>query len=125
MTNQSQLRTDLIEANDNKSIAIGTIRAVRIYSERLRLRQALSPFKSKGVELHILIEALIAYKLVENFSIEGCGRWLEDKDVRAAFGLPETSSRTLNRAVEILGEHMQEILSHLRKRITVPLRPGA
>jgi len=117
VTNQSQLRTDLIKANDNKSIAIGTIRAVRIYSERLGLRQALSPFKSKGVGLHILIEALIAYKLVENFSIEGCGRWLEDKDVRAAFGLPETSSRTLNRAVEIIGENLQEILSYLRKRI--------
>jgi transposase len=117
VTNQSSLRTDLIERNDNKSIAIGTIRAVRIYSERLGLRQALAPFKSKGVELHKLIEALVAYKLVENFSIEGCGRWLENKDVRAAFGLPETSARTLNRAVEIIGEHLQGILLQLRRRV--------
>lgn len=117
MTHQSELRTDLIERNDNKSIAIGTIRAVRLYSERLGLREALSPYKSKGMELHKLIEALVAYKLVENFSIEGCGRWLKNKDVRAAFGLPETSARTLNRAVETIGANLQEILLQLRRRL--------
>jgi transposase len=117
VTNQSVLRTDLIEVNKNKSIAIGTIRAVLIYSERSGLREALGPFKSKGVELHRLIEALVAYKLVENFSIEGCGRWLEDKDVRVAFDLPETSSRTLNRVVEVIGEHLQDMLAHLRRRV--------
>lgn len=107
----------MITVNGNKSIPMGTIRAVRLYSEKLGLSEMLDPLKEKGTALSKLVEALVAYKMGENFSIDGCGRWLEEPKVRQAFDLPSTSSRTLYRSVALIGEHLPEVTSMLRKKI--------
>ena len=118
MTKQSKLRTNLIETNDNKSIPIGTVAAVRYFMEKLELDSLFPQFKGRGSELFALAAALISYRLTENFSIEGCGRWLQSKEVRNELGIRgNVSSRTLNRAVEIVGENMPEILHAVRERI--------
>lgn len=62
--------------------------------------------------------AIISYRLAENFSVEGCGRWLESSEVRNELGIrSEVSHRAINRAVERCGEIMPEVLSHLRKAL--------
>ena len=71
---QTKLRTNLIETNDNKSIPIGTIAAVRHFMEKLELDSLFPKFKGRGSELFVPAAALICYRLTENFSIEGCGR---------------------------------------------------
>ncbi len=105
----------MITVNGNKSIPMGTIRAVRLYSEKLGLAEMLDPLKEKGTDLSKLVEALVAYKMGENLSIDGYGRWLEEPLVRQVFGLPSTSSRTLYRAVGMVGENLAEVTSMLRK----------
>jgi transposase len=114
-TKQLRLRTCPIEPNDNKSLPIGTIAAVREYLLKLGLDEYFDGIKSKGIPLSPLVSALISYRLTENFSIEGCGRWLDSGEVRREFGIGgKVSSRMLNRAVERVGENMENALVHLR-----------
>ena len=79
------------------------------------MAEMLDPLKEKGTDLSKLVEALVAYKMGENLSIDGYGRWLEEPLVRQVFGLPSTSSRTLYRAVGMVGENLAEVTSMLRK----------
>ncbi len=118
MTTQTKLRTNLVETNDNKSIPIGTIAAVLHFMRKLELDSLFPKFKGRGSELSALAAALICYRLTENFSIEGCGRWLKSAEVRHELGIKgKVSSRTLNRAVEIIGDNMTEILQAVRERL--------
>ncbi len=50
--------------------------------------------------------------------MEGCGRWLESKEVRNELGIrKEISHRMLNRAIDRVGECMPEALSRLRRSL--------
>jgi transposase len=74
--------------------------------------------KLKGEPLFPLVCAIISYRLTENYSTEGCGRWLSSKEVRNELGIrKEVSSRTLSRAVETVGKSMPEILSFVRNNL--------
>ena len=113
-----RLRTAVLEPNRNKSLPIGTIAAVKEYLEKLGFDGFFDDIKERGERLFPLVCALISYRLTENFSIEGCGRWLESPEVRNELGIRrEISHRMLNRAVERVGEHMPEALSHLRRSL--------
>ncbi|MGE4212705.1 MAG: transposase [Candidatus Methanomethylophilaceae archaeon] len=97
---------------------IGTIACVREYLEKLGFDEVFNRSKSKGQALFPLVCAIISYRLTENFSVEGCGRWLESSEVRNELGIRcEVSHRMLNRAVERSGEIMPEVLTHLRKAL--------
>ena len=112
---QYGLRTYSLKKNDNKSVPIGTIAAVRNYMEKLGFAPLLHTMKRRGEPLFPLVCSLISYRLTENFSVEGCGRWLESKEVRQEIGLRnEVSHRMLNRAIDRMGEGMPEVLAHLR-----------
>jgi len=74
---QVAVRANALTANDNKSVPVGTVAAVREYLNKLGLGPVLRTMKRKGVPLFPLITALISYRLTENFSIDGCGRWLD------------------------------------------------
>jgi len=105
----------LLKKNDNKSVPIGTIAAVRNYMEKLGFAPLLHTMKRRGEPLFPLVCSLISYRLTENFSVEGCGRWLDSPEVRQEIGLRnEVSHRMLNRAIERMGEGMPEVLAHLR-----------
>jgi transposase len=89
--------------------------AVKEYLGKLGLDEYFDGIKSKGTPLSSLVNALISYRLTENFSIEGCGRWLGLREVRKELGImEEVSSRMLNRAVERVGENMEDALVRLR-----------
>jgi transposase len=104
--------------NDNISVPVGTVTAVKEYLNKLGLGPVLSSIKKKGVPLSPLVTALISYRLTENFSVDGCGRWLEDQAVRDIVGLKqEVSHRMLYRAVEDVGRNMTNILSAARSSI--------
>ncbi|WP_148305802.1 IS1634 family transposase [Candidatus Methanoplasma termitum] len=104
-----------IEPNDNKSLPIGTITAVREFLGKLGLDEYFDGIKSGGSPLSPLVSALISYRLTENFSIQGCGRWLSSQEVRKELGIrAEVSGRMLNRAVERVGENMENALVRLR-----------
>jgi hypothetical protein len=115
---QVAVRANALTANDNISVPIGTVAAVKEYLNKLGLGPILATIKKKGVPLFPLITALISYRLTENFSVEGCGRWLEDPDIRGIVGLnTDVSHRMLYRAVEDVGENMKDILSVSRSSI--------
>lgn len=86
--------------------------------EKLKLDALFPRFKGRGSELFALAAALISYRLTKNFSIEECDLWLDSKEVRNKLDIRvNVSSRTLNRAVETVGENMPEILNAVRERI--------
>ena len=115
---QIAARTSAITANDNISVPVGTVTAVREYLNKLGLGPIFSMVKRKGVPLFPLVTALVSYRLTENFSADGCGRWLEDPDVRDVVGLKhEVSHRMLYRAAEDMGRNMKDILSAARSSV--------
>lgn len=114
----NEQRTNVPSPNDNISVPIGTVTAVKEYVNKLGLGPILSKIKTKGVPLLPLLVALISYRLTENFSVDGCGRWLEDNTVRETIGLKHSvSHRMLYRAVEDVGENMKDILSAARSSL--------
>jgi transposase len=114
----TEQRTDVPSPNNNISIPIGTVKAVRDYLNKLGLGPVFAEIKKKGVPLSPLVTALVRYRLTENFSVDGCGRWLEDRSVRDLVGLKdEVSHRTVYRAVEDIGENMKGVLSAARSSI--------
>ena len=55
---------------------------------------------------------------MENFSADGCGRWLEDPAVCDVIGLRgEVSHRMIYRAVEDVGNNMKDVLSVARSSV--------
>ena len=115
---QFRLRTFVLEPNKNKSLPIGTIATVNEYLGKLGLDGFFNGIKCRGEPLFPLVCSLISYRLTENFSAEGCGRWLESGEVRNELGIRrEISHRMLNRAVDRAGECMPEVLRHLRRSL--------
>ena len=115
---QIAARAGVLTANDNISVPIGTVTAVKEYVNKLGLGPILSKIKRKGVPLFPLLVAMISYRLTENFSVEGCGRWLEDPAVRDLVDLRgEVSHRMLYRAVEDVGKSMKDVLSAARSSV--------
>jgi transposase len=111
----AEVRTKVPLPNDNKSLPIGTIAAVTEFLRKLGLEKFFNGLKQRGPRMFPLVCALISYRLTENFSVEGCGRWLSSKEVRKELNLGcEVSSRMLNRAVERAGENLEDALIFLR-----------
>jgi len=115
---QVAVRAGSLTANDNISVPVGTVRTVREYLNKLGLGPVFSGLKRKGVPLFPLVTALVSYRLTENFSVDGCGRWLDDPDVRDVVGLEyEVSHRMLYRAAEDIGRNMKDVLSAARSSV--------
>ena len=117
MTQQTTLRPNVLESNNNISFPIGTAIAVRNYSQKLGFEQLLSRYKKRGVDLVHLIEALIAYRLTENGSVCRASEWINRPDVLEQFDLSAFEERTLFRALEIVGDNYEELILLLQKSI--------
>ena len=108
----NEQRTNVQQSNENISVPIGTIRFVKEYLRKLGIGPVFARIKRKGVPLLPLIESLISYRLSENFSIEGYGRWLECSVIRNELGVgSEVSHRMLNRTVDAVGENMETVIT--------------
>jgi len=111
---QTQLRTDRIEPNQNISFPIGTVLGVRDYYSKLRFASIFGKYKKRGRDLNSLIQALLSYKLTENFSISRASDWINRPQVLDEFNLKSFEQRTLFRVLEILGRNHLEILAGIQ-----------
>mgnify|MGYP001559412852 CR=1 FL=1 len=114
---QTKLRMETLDANNNISFPIGTAIAVKKYSSKLDFEGIFSHFKKRGIDLHRLIEALVTYRLTENESICRGSDWINRSHVLQEFNLKGFEERTLFRALEIVGDNYEEIITLLQKSI--------
>lgn len=66
MNEITQLRTDVIEPNDNISFPIGTILTVQKYYNHMGLTEIFGKHKSRYKDINSLIGALLSYKLIKS-----------------------------------------------------------
>src|SRR3989338_7579145 len=110
MTQQTTLRPNVLESNNNISFPVGTAFAVKKYSQKLDFDRILFQFKKRGIDLASLIEALITYRLTENQSICRGSEWINRPDVLRQFDLSAFEERTLFRGLDIIGGNYEEII---------------
>ena len=106
--------------NDNLSVPYGLIRTVRHYLEFVGVLSYIRGLKTKGVRLDLIVVALCMYTMHISNSMNACAKWLENPAVRRQLGFSskdEISQRTLNRAIVILGENREGIITQLWKGI--------
>lgn len=106
--------------NDNLSVPYGLIRTIRHYLEFVGLLRYIRGLKKKGVRLDLMVVALCSFTLYTSNSLNACAEWLDDPAVRRQLGMPvrdKVSQRTLNRALEILGQNREGIITQLWKGI--------
>lgn len=106
--------------NDNLSVPFGLIRTVRHYLEFVGILSYIRGLKTKGVRLDLIVVALCSYTMHISNSMNACAKWLENPAVRRQLGFStkdEISQRTLNRAIVILGENREGIITQLWKGI--------
>ena len=103
-------------AKGNLTVPMGLITTVRGYLDKTGLTRLFDGFKAKGVRMGALVMMLIVFSLSENNSMAACAEWLKDIRIRRLFGIKEqVSQRTLNRALQKLGSHREEIIVNLHR----------
>ena len=106
--------TDLPSPNENISVPIGLVKVVEHYLGSVGLLDYVDTFKEKGVPMSRILVAMCTYILQGNNSMKGCARWLSDPNVRKEMGLVQgLSQKTINRAVNIIGSHSDEMIVKL------------
>ena len=116
MHKQTRLRTSEIKTNSNLSVPIGNVLWTEAFFEHFGLYDIIKGMKTKGIDLRKLAQLMVAYKTGDNFSILRCHEYAMSPLVREHFGFPEFNVRGLYRAVEILGENRESIITHFRRR---------
>jgi len=111
---QTTIRTNNIRLNNNISFPIGTALAVKKYSSKLDFEHIFSKFKSRGIPLKGLTEALISYKLSENLSLTRGSNWINREEVLKEFNLKYFEQKTLYRAIDVIGANYQEVILDLQ-----------
>ncbi|WP_343089291.1 hypothetical protein [Methanocalculus natronophilus] len=111
---QTKLRTNELEPNENISFPIGTLYLVKRLYETLNLSPVFGKHKTRGIDINNLLQALVSYKMTDNFSIKRSHEWIYRPEVLDEFNLPEFSERTLYRVLEILGANREEIISDIQ-----------
>lgn len=123
MTKQTCFRTFQIKHNYNLSVPIGNLIWTQAFFERFGLDKVVRAFKTKGTDLTKLAEAMVAYKVGDNFSILRCHDFVMQQPIRQHLGLPEFDVRGLYRAVEILGKNKEPIVTAFRRRFLAEYGP--
>lgn len=116
MAKQTHFRTFKVSRNDNLSVPIGNLIWAQAFFERFGLDDVIRTFKTKGTDLAKLAELMVGYKVGDNFSILRCHDFAMQRPIRNLMGLPEFSVRGLYRAVEILGENREAIITRFRQQ---------
>src|SRR3989338_3978797 len=110
MNKQTKLRTEMIERTSNISFPIGTIIVVEEYFDKLNFSSVFGKYKKKGLEINVLTQALVSYKLTENLSISKASEWINRTEVLNRYHLKAFEERTLFRVLEIVGKNCEEII---------------
>ena len=82
--------------------------------ERLGLNEIIGQHKSKGIALDALVRGMLVDQLGDNFSVLQASAWLNRKEVRDHYGIRAFNSKTLYRAVEMLGRNRERIIRELQ-----------
>ena len=115
---QTKLRTlKSLTPNQNITFPIGTVIAIKKYSEKLDFDQIFSRYKKRGTNLVNLLEALLTYRLTENLSTTRASEWINRPDVLEEFELSSFEERTLFRVLEIIGDNYEESIHLIQNSI--------
>jgi len=112
---QARLRTDRIEPNDNKTVPIGTIKAVEFVFDELRLDGFLDGMRC-GHSLSSLVKGSVAYKLTRD-TVNRCSEWMNDPVILDLLELEPFGRSALYRALDALGRRRNELLFHIRRTL--------
>lgn len=106
--------TELPSPSDNISVPIGLVKTVEHYLGSAGILDFVETFKEKGVPMSRIVVAMCTYILQGNNSMKGCARWLADPKVGKELGIEKgLSQRTINRAVNLIGSHSDEMIVKL------------
>jgi transposase len=114
---QTKLRTENITLSENITFPIGTAAAVEQCFSKLHLSDIFDKHKKRGRSLSSIMQALITYKLTENLSISQASAWINRPQVLAEFKLDCFDERTLFRALTLVGQNKEHIMSDLQEEI--------
>jgi transposase len=93
---------------------VGTILAVQGVFSRIGLSEVFKKHKGRGICLASLVEAMVSYKLADNFSISKASLWVNQPEMLETFSLKPFEERTLFRVLETVGENREEIIHDLQ-----------
>lgn len=111
---QKKLRTNQVEPNENISFPIGTLLLIERLYETLNFPSVFGKHKTRGLDINNLLQALVSYKMTDNFSIKRSHEWINRPEVLTEFSLPSFGERTLYRVLETLGANREEIISDIQ-----------
>ena len=107
---------DLPSPNENISVPFGLVRTVEHYLGSIGILDHLDTFKTKGIPISTIVTAMCTHTLMGNNSMSRCSDWLSNPYVCKEMGFEKgVSQRTINRALETLGDHSDEIIVKLWK----------
>ena len=107
---------DLPSPNENISVPFGLVRTVEHYLGSIGILDHLDTFKTKGIPISTIVTAMCTHTLMGNDSMRRCSDWLSNPYVCKEMGFNKgISQRTINRALEILGDHSDDIIVGLWK----------
>lgn len=100
--------------NANISVPFGLVRTVEHNLDATGILDLLDGYKEKGVSMRSIAVAVCVCVLMGSNSMARCSEWLSDPNIRRELGIKgNVSQRTINRAVEIIGAHADEIVRRL------------
>ena len=103
----------------NIAISIGLSDTFNKYFDLIGMNDLLDSFKSRGEALSPLIRCMCVHSLEGENSMQSCSKWASNPEIRDLLGIEGTASqRTMNRALEIIGNKRVEIIERLFNGIT-------
>jgi len=100
--------------NENISVSYGLVKTVEHYLDSAGILELADTFKERGVPMSRIVVAMCTCILMGSNSMTRCSDWLSDPNVSKEIGIDRIlSQRTINRALNILGEHSDEIVAKL------------
>ena len=105
---------DLPKPNENISVPVGLQKVVEHYLGSVGMFDFLDTFKARGVPMRSIVTAMCTHILMGSNSMSRCSEWLGNPLVRKELGIDDgVSQRTINRAVALVGEHADELVTRL------------
>lgn len=122
---QTTFRTESSSADERIAVPLGIIRLVRASFRRYGLYDLLDGFKDGGIPLGKVIENMCMNSLRRDFSMNDWDRKVQGCALRREYlcGGYDIRRWTMQRALERIGDHLEEVVDHLC-RVTRVLYPS-
>lgn len=124
---QTTLRTDSGSDSECIVVPLGLVRLVRAGMRRFGFDRLLDGFKADGVPLSLVAENLIISCLGDDYSMADWDRYVNRSELRRSYFCGPYTVRywTMQRGLETLGIHLEEIVDHVTRvtRVAYPDMP--